>query len=606
MHTKALIHAEPALEFDQFDCLPDSLVLLILNKLEDMRSLGRCSAVSKRFNGLVPLVHDVCVRIDRVVAVDGDSDDALNLSSPKPQNIFWHFLKLMLFTIAKPFHDLRNQNGTGQPLFPQLAQHSPVQVLRNFSHIRNLCVELPSGDVGTEEGVLLKWRAEYGSTLQNCVILGGTLVDRKPTGNEHEPLPEDNGSMPESFYTNGGLKLRVVWTISCLIAASTRHYLLPSIIKDHPTLRSLVLADADGQGTLCMGTEQLKEFRENELSASACSNRTQVPACNMKLKYAPYLELPGGSALQGATLLVIKPANNGSCSGHGSRKEAEAFVSESRVVSISPPMAATSCGEKSVPDADLPVPETDPVSIASPNCGLLPWHNVDLLSCWYFQHLLNFRKEELNSTKCADLRKVLVESLDDLMLKGVTTALNDPVGRTANLMENNKHRRSLLVLATNSSNLAAMESNTVIGEVTGLTCLFSDGQFVKMVYYMVRICEEQLKRSRMEEFTSSKSSELYIVTLLQWILPLLLQLLQCIHGLWDETIRCYLSEELEMAKYPDPFLPFNCTSKLAFTKKMEGSQEKETQALLETRALLEGIRQSGGGQGDSGVWRDLK
>jgi len=181
--------------------------------------------------------------------------------------------------------------------------------------------------VGTEEGVLLKWRAEYGSTLQSCVILGGTRVDRRPVGGEQEPSLEDNGSMPVSFYTNGGLKLRVVWTISSLIAASTRHYLLRSIIKDHPTLTSLVLTDADGQGTLCMGAEQLKEFRENQLSASACSNRTQVPACNMKLKYAPYLELPGGIALQGATLVAIKPSTEGSNGGHTSRKETDAFIS---------------------------------------------------------------------------------------------------------------------------------------------------------------------------------------------------------------------------------------------------------------------------------------
>lgn len=326
MHPRARIHADPAPEFDQFDCLPDPVVLLILNKLEDVRSLGRCAAVSKRFSGLVPLVSDVYVRIDRVVATDGDADDALNLSSAKPKNIFSHFFKLMLFTIVKPFHSMRNPNGTGRPLFP-LAQHSPVHVLRNFSDVWNLRVELPSGDVGTEEGVLLKWRAEYGSTLRNCVILGGTLVDRKPISAEHESLVEDNGSMPESFYTNGGLKLRVVWTISSLIAASTRHYLLQSIIKDHPTLRSLVLADADGQGTLYMGMEQLREFRENKLSASACSNRTQVPACNMKLKYAPYLELPGGMALQGATLVVIKPSNDGGSGGHNSRKETEAFVS---------------------------------------------------------------------------------------------------------------------------------------------------------------------------------------------------------------------------------------------------------------------------------------
>jgi hypothetical protein len=314
--TMARIHNDPALEFDQFDCLPDSLVLLILNKLDDVRSLGRCSAVSKRFNVLAPHVHDVCVKIDL--------DDPMNLTSPKHRNIVSHFFKLMLFAITKPFHDMRNPSGTGRPMFPQLAHHSPVQLLKNLSHVRNLRVELPRGDVGVEEGVLLKWHAEYGSSLQNCVILGGTLVDRKPVGMGHGISSDDSGSMPESFYTNGGLKLRVVWAIGCLIAASSRHYLVRSIVKDHPTLRSLVLADADGQGTLCMETEQLKEFRENQLSASACSNRTQVPACNMKLKYAPYLELPGGLALQGATLLVIKPADHGSSSGGN---EAEEFVS---------------------------------------------------------------------------------------------------------------------------------------------------------------------------------------------------------------------------------------------------------------------------------------
>jgi hypothetical protein len=323
MHAKARSNADPAPEFDQFDCLPDSLVLLILNKLDDVRSLGRCSAVSKRLNALAPLVHDVCVKIDRVVAVDGDLDDPMNLTSPKHRNIISHFLKLMLFVITKPFHDMRNPSGTGRSMLPQLAHHSPLQVLKNFSDIRNLRMELPRGDVGVEHGILLKWRAGYGSSLQICVLLGGTSVDRKPAGMECEIPSDYNGFMPESFYTNGGLKLRVVWAISCLIAASTRHYLLRSIIKGHPTLRSLVLADADGQGTLCMGTEQLKEFRENQLSASACSNRTQVPACNMTLKYAPYLELPGGSALQGATLVVIKPADHG---GSGSQKEAEAFV----------------------------------------------------------------------------------------------------------------------------------------------------------------------------------------------------------------------------------------------------------------------------------------
>lgn len=167
--------------------------------------------------------------------------------------------------------------------------------------------------------MVLKWRAEFGSTLENCVILGGTRIEYKA----HESSLDDSGNIPESFYTNGGLKLRVVWTISSLIAASTRHYLLRSIVKEHPTLRSLVLTDADGQGMLIMGAEQLKEFRENQLYASASSNRTHVPPSNMKLRYCPNLELSDGMGMEGATLVTIRPSDGGvGCS----RKEAEAFV----------------------------------------------------------------------------------------------------------------------------------------------------------------------------------------------------------------------------------------------------------------------------------------
>lgn len=330
MQSKSRIYADPTLHSDQFDRIPDSIVLLILNKVADVRALGRCSAVSKRFNFLVPLVHDIYVKIDRVVTVDGDpSDESLNLAYPKPRNLFSHLLKLMLFTILKPFHQLRNPSSANRPLIPQLSHHSPAQVLKNFTQIRNLHIELPAGDVGTEDGVLLRWRAEFGSTLQNCVILGGTpisnAIDQDPI-----PAPEDNGSIPESFYTNGGLKLRVVWTISSLIAASTRHHLLRPIIKNHPTLKSLVLTDSDEQGTLSMGEEQLREFREKPLAASASANRTQVPASNMKLKYAPYLELPDGIGMQGATLVAIRPSGEGSGGNNGgSRKEAEAFLNGS-------------------------------------------------------------------------------------------------------------------------------------------------------------------------------------------------------------------------------------------------------------------------------------
>ncbi|KAM0010202.1 putative F-box protein AUF1 [Helianthus debilis subsp. tardiflorus] len=165
-----------------------------------------------------------------------------------------------------------------------------------------------------EDDVLLKWRADFGSTLDNYVMLGAcSVIDKQnmqnlaSSENSYDGIGgEDNGSISESFYTNGGLKLRVVWTISSLIAASARHYLLQPIILEHKTLDSLVLTDADGQGMLCMNKEQLEGLRVKPLSASSASKRTLVPALNMKLWYAPYSELPDGRVLKGATLVAIR------------------------------------------------------------------------------------------------------------------------------------------------------------------------------------------------------------------------------------------------------------------------------------------------------------
>ncbi|KAJ0581163.1 hypothetical protein HanRHA438_Chr00c34g0855681 [Helianthus annuus] len=107
--------------------------------------------------------------------------------------------------------------------------------------------------------------------FDKCVILGASSVIHPQIVASGDVMNDgdDNGSIPESFNTNGGLKLHVVWTISSLIAASARHYLLGC----------------------CINNEQL-ELRVKPLSTS---KRTLVPQLNMKLWYAAYLELPYGS-----------------------------------------------------------------------------------------------------------------------------------------------------------------------------------------------------------------------------------------------------------------------------------------------------------------------
>ncbi|KAH1146349.1 hypothetical protein GLYMA_15G092600v4 [Glycine max] len=338
----------PEPEIDHFDRLPDSLLLLVFNKIGDVKALGRCCVVSRRFHSLVPQVENVVVRVDCVISDDDSSSSSA--ASDKSRGPFWNLLRLVFGGIVKPIQTLGQFLGPKRPSSSAAAtataatspsstsslavgsdedsdggvtHHSPTQVLKNFNEIRLLRIELPSGELGIEDGVLLKWRADFGSTLDNCVILGASSVfhpkDLTDPTTTNCNANDDNGSIPDSFYTNGGLKLRVVWTISSLIAASARHYLLQPIISEHATLDNLLLTDADGQGVLYMNREQLEELRVKPLSASSASKRTLVPALNMRLWYAPHLELPTGVVLKGATLVAIRPSEQ---SPNTAKKEA--------------------------------------------------------------------------------------------------------------------------------------------------------------------------------------------------------------------------------------------------------------------------------------------
>ncbi|XP_047328023.1 F-box protein At5g46170 [Impatiens glandulifera] len=324
---------------DHFDTLPDSILLLIFNKISDVKALGRCVGVSRRFQSLVLQVESIVVRVDCVISDDDPS--SISGSADKSRNTFSTLFRLLFGGVIRPIQSLgqllsnkRSISCSSSTLSADgdddssdlddgvVMHHSPTQVLKNFIDIRSLKIELPSGELGIENGVLLKWRATFGSTLDTCVILGASSVihpnpDKQSSSEDDDNINEDDhngGSIPESFYTNGGLKLRVVWTISSLIAASARHYLLQPIINEHKTLEKVVLSDGDDQGVVTMNKEQLEELRVKPLCASSASKRTVVPALNMRLWYSPFVKMSDGTVLKGATLVAIRPSVQSSSS----------------------------------------------------------------------------------------------------------------------------------------------------------------------------------------------------------------------------------------------------------------------------------------------------
>ncbi|KAJ6774364.1 hypothetical protein OIU79_017715 [Salix purpurea] len=150
---------------------------------------------------------------------------------------------------SNPIHDLFNPDT--KPTARNQTQNSPARILSQFHRIRDLQIELPAGDLKLEKGAVIKWRAEFGKSLKSCVI----LAFRRAAN------PEGNSAGAEIDFT-GGLKTRVVWTISALIAASARHYLLNDVVKEHREMERLVLVDREGEGTVAMEKEGLRECRE--------------------------------------------------------------------------------------------------------------------------------------------------------------------------------------------------------------------------------------------------------------------------------------------------------------------------------------------------------
>lgn len=280
---------------DGFDRLPDSLILLIFNSVSDIKSLIRCRTVCKRFNSLVPQADSLLLKVDCVISSEsGDKDP-----------FFVTFLK----SIIKSLHDLVSSK-TLPP--PNPSHNSPAQILRGFERVRHLEIELPSGDLKLEKGAVMKWRAEFGKTLRSCVILGFRGIK--------DSLPEPDmgvaGDGGDADHFAGGLKMRVVWTISALIAASARHYLLKEVVKEQEGLERLVLRDKEGEGTLVITEAGLREWREDneedeeeeEEEEGWERNRTRVPSVRMRMRHESKVELHGGVWAEGATLVVVRPS----------------------------------------------------------------------------------------------------------------------------------------------------------------------------------------------------------------------------------------------------------------------------------------------------------
>ncbi|XP_019163458.1 PREDICTED: F-box protein At4g18380-like [Ipomoea nil] len=295
-----------------FDRLPDDVVLQIFETLRDAKSLSVCTAICKRFHSLAPQTHSLLLSIPPASASHSGRARQTQANS---------LLAFATKFLIRPFRSLISKSPFSsatrctcrETLLTAYDYYSPAYILRNFSEIRGLELRLPRHESCVRDGSALKWTAQFGSELQSCVIVGGTSISPIPrnctsVALEEEEEEEEELRVPE----NEDLKLRIFWTISCLIAATARHSLLLEAVNDHRTVRSVTVTDELGQGRLTMNAKQIEELRrykEKTKDEVMADDRRRVPALKIKMWIAAEMEVAeAGCVMKGATLVVIRPA----------------------------------------------------------------------------------------------------------------------------------------------------------------------------------------------------------------------------------------------------------------------------------------------------------
>ncbi|KAG5517427.1 hypothetical protein RHGRI_037986 [Rhododendron griersonianum] len=246
---------------NQFQRLPDDVVLHILDKVSDIKWLCRCFMVSKRFSSLIPRVQTLSVN----------------------SNIWDSFLKSC--------SDSHNEGVNNT--------HGPI---------RSLNLELIS-DFDVDDDSVFKWGAKFMAELDSITFLCAKSLSRMMKSEADEDATENEIAQEELFHS---AKL----AIRCLEYAFWWLRVLSQVFAKFPMLESVTITDWKNKGVkLCLGGEKLVECRHILVTKPPISPKRGKAwwqeQGNAMVGYVPGLQLPiSGYVMKGVTIVYFKMSDN--------------------------------------------------------------------------------------------------------------------------------------------------------------------------------------------------------------------------------------------------------------------------------------------------------
>nr|GEW97770.1 hypothetical protein [Tanacetum cinerariifolium] len=258
-----------------FSYLPDEIVLQILSRLIDLKTLCRCKLVSIRFNHIVQQVDAIS---STIISVDHPSFNSNSSGAPGEHDDLLYLFK------SESFHSFV----------------SVMKSLQTFRALKSLCIKIPSFHKSAYNCFLFKWKL-LSNTTDSFLFLSPNLVcDTKENVQDEEEEEEE--------YLLSEMKLLIA--MDCLVNALSIRYKMLDYIKCFPLLENVTITDAGERGRVSLSGGNIADRGKClssinkiiDLWASDIINNS----CNrLRQCYVPLLKLPvSGYIMKGVTLAL--------------------------------------------------------------------------------------------------------------------------------------------------------------------------------------------------------------------------------------------------------------------------------------------------------------
>ncbi|XP_058199166.1 F-box protein At4g18380-like, partial [Rhododendron vialii] len=267
---------------NQFQRLPDDLVLNIFDKLFDVKCLCRCFVVSKRFSSLIPRVQTLSVDTNILnsnwKSISDFRDEKDNSNNTQDLSFLGKFSEIFVDGLVA-FEPLR--------FLPDLVPF-PSALVFHLKQVRCLDLQLFS-DFSCDDDSVFKWGAKFTPELDGVTFLYATSLSKTMKSEA-----EEDGDETENEIAQEEVFRRVKLAMRCLKYAVWWLGVFRHVLAKFPMLESVTITDWKNKGVkLCLGAEKLVEYRNRFHSCERTMAWIQGNVQEIiRAGYEPILQLP--------------------------------------------------------------------------------------------------------------------------------------------------------------------------------------------------------------------------------------------------------------------------------------------------------------------------